>query len=321
MIRVRQMLLLLTVTFGLCVDAHAACTITGFSTITPSSANVGSYTVSTTPSTYAFTFTVSMTISTTGGACKGALALQRNSAPAQMLISPAGASTLPYDVTAVGSSASVIHFGATTVTKFIPLPAFSPIAGSKSATVSVTVSIQPGTSAVLPLAGFYMDQSLALRGYDTSAAPVQRGQMPFVVTANVLSGCGVTTNGSLALDFSSDIVAGVPAGAAKSLSMLLNCNAAARIMVSSAAMLPTPAPAPVTGFDTLINFQAQASMTGASAVLTTKGATPVTATSTSQITSLGSNLPLTVMVGLVPGLPLRVGTYKSVLRVIVDPAL
>ncbi len=300
--------------------ANAVCTITGFQTTSPSTLNLGAYTVSTTPSTYVATLTVVMTLLTTGGPCKGAIALQRNTSPAQMTISPTGSSTLPYEITTIGSTTSAINFGAGAITKFIPLSSFAPPAGTLTATGTVSLSIQPKTPTTLPMAGFYVDQTLLLRGYDTFTGNAFKGQMPLAISANVASGCALTAPDSITVDFSSDIFAGKPRGLAQTTSFSVNCNAASKIYMSGSAMQPATSIPMLTGFDTQINYHALASISGASVALTTTGTTPVTSLSTTR-SATGSSLPVSLTLSLVAGNRLPPATYKSVLRITVDPAL
>jgi hypothetical protein len=299
--------------------AFAVCNITSFQTTSPSVVNVGTYTVSSTPTTYTVNITVQMGISTTGGTCKGSIALQRTASPALMAISPAGTSTLPYDVRSVGSGVSQINYGST-ITKFIALPGFAPLAGTTTATATVSLSFVPGSPAVLPLAGFYLDQTLTVRGYDTAAGTSFRGSLPLVVTANVASGCALTSPSAITLDFTSDIFAARPRGVPQTATFGVNCNATSRLYLTSSAMAPTAPLGPLPGFDTMINFNAQVTMSGAAAALTTTFINPSNAISTARTTT-GSNVPVNVKVTLVPGNPLRPATYKSVLRIFIDPAL
>jgi hypothetical protein len=318
----RLMICLLATGLGLTGRADAACTVVGLSAITPSSANVGLYTVSTIPAPVTVTVNLSVfvSLSGTGGTCNGGVVTKRTSIPGQMLTSPAGGVTLPYDVTSGGLT--VLNAASSPTPRGIAIPAFvASGTGIKTVNKTVTFTINPLTLAGLPASGFYMDQQLTLYAYDTNPAFAAGPPVTFVVSANVDPGCALTAVGVMTMDFTSDVLTGRPAGLPKTVSYTIKCNALARIKATGSALLPTTAKTPVAGFDTLINYRAQVTMTGSSTLLTTAGTAPVSATSTKQISAAGSSLNVSVKVNLIPSLPLQIATYRSVLLVTVSPAL
>jgi hypothetical protein len=326
----RGLMVCLCAGLGLSERAEAACTILGVGFVTPSTVNTANYTISSIPGAVTVNLAVGLTVSLTGtgGTCTGGVVVLRSTAPAQMAHLPAvgGAVPLPYDV--ISGATSVITYGAvglTTPTRGIAVPAFVvTVAGPGVQTVSkqITLTVLPLTPTGMPTTGFHTDQLLQLAAYDTSLSLGAKGSpKTLAVAANVDPGCDLIAPSALSLEFTSDIVSGRPAGVAKTLTYALKCNALARIMTTGSALVPTPARAPVSGFDNLINYHSLVTMTGASAAMTTTGITPVTTVSSTQILAPGNPLLVQVKVTLTPALPLQPGTYKSVLRVIVDPAL
>lgn len=302
---------------------EAACRMSLLSSISPATINVGGYTATGVPLAQTVFITVNFEVSLTagGGMCDAGIYLQRTSALGPAIMTQAtGSGALPYDVRF--DSGAAINFGTGAPSNFVSFSPFT-LAGSGTKVLQKTVklSILPQAPNGLPPTGAYTDQ-LKVHGYNTAGGTAVLDSIAGLkLTATVAQSCDLTASGSVSLDFTSDITAGLPLGAPKSTSFLINCNAAAKIRVTSSAMAPTPARLALAGFDNLIDFHAQASIPGASASLTTAGATAVSSTSLTKLSSSGSNIPVTVQVNLVPGLRLQSATYRSALQVIVDPLL
>ena len=301
------------------VAAHAACEITGIQSVSPSTINVGNYTATSIPppTTVALTLTVTKT---GNGSCQGGFSLYRLTLPAQMTRLPPALVTLPYTANSNGSN--LLHSSAGNPV-IVRLPNFNPPNGPATGTVTAMVTIVPQVPLAAPPAGTYLDL-LMLRVYKREGSNSYDfvGQAPLVISTGSLQSCNLSVASNLSLNFTSDVATGIPAGAVQATSFNVNCTGPSRVQLSGSA-LTRPEGSPASGvFDSMINYRAVANFGGASATLTTNGAVPVTITSPSTSTLVGSNLPVNLNVNLVPNRPLLNSSgYTGVLRVTVDPTL
>jgi hypothetical protein len=299
--------------------ARAACDITGVLSAAPSIMSVGTYTATAIPPPT--TVAVTLTVTKTGnGSCQAGIALYRPTAPAQMTRLPPSGVALPYAVTFQGSTVLYFAGGAPTI---IRVPNFHGGNGAGTATFTIAFQITPQPPISAPPSGTYADQ-LTLRVYNRNGGKNYAlvGQVPLTVAAEAIQSCYLTAPSALSLNFSSDIITGMPAGGIQSASFSVNCTGPARLQLSGSALVRPQGVQPSGVFDSLINYRTVASFGGASTTLITNGVAPVTVTSPGQSNLVGSNLPVNLNINLLPNRPLLGGsTYSGVLRVIIDPAL
>lgn len=313
-----QRLLIALACLTLSSAARAACDIVNVISATPSTFNVGNYTATTVPPPVSIAVTITGT-KVGNGSCQMGIALLRNSPPAQMVRVPAANVALPYTATYNGSN--IIYFaGGTPAIQRVPN--FNANNGN-TFSVTVSITITPQTPLAAPAAGIYLDP-LMLRVYNRNGGSNYSfvGQVPVTVSAASIQSCYLSAPSSLSLNFSSDILQGLPAGAAQSTTFNVNCTGPSRISLSGSALV-RPQGVQASGvFDLLINYRTIANFGGASATLITNGTAPVSATSTSASAIVGNNLPVNLNINLIANRPLLSGgSYSGVLRVIVDPAL
>jgi hypothetical protein len=145
------------------------------------------------------------------------------------------------------------------------------------------------------------------------------------VNVTVPPACQLPAPNLSTVDFSAALTSGLPNPAIVRSVVFsgASCLAPTRVRISGAALLPvTPLP-PRPGFDSLINWQAQATFGLASTTLVTAGPLPAQATSTTRIAS-GSGTTsgnITVNINLVAGTRPLSGNYGGVLTLTIDPAL
>jgi hypothetical protein len=322
MMKCLRLLAFFAVWLGIAGQAHAVCTITAFQGMTPSAMTPAPYTVSTLPAPVTTSVTLFLTVTKTVAAdvCKGAFTLLRATSPVQMTKAPiAGPVALPYTITSL--TKPVFSFG--TASPQLAFT-FTPAVGTNiTASVNLSLTLTPTSLAGTPTAGSYFDP-LTARVFNgvTPTTTLVTGAPQFSVSATVNPGCALSAPSNIIFDFTSDIVSGVPRGLGQSANFSVNCTAAAKIRLSSSAMVPAPAILPRSGFDNFINFTAKSSSgAGGIAAITTTGTIPAAATSPLAATLTGSNLPVNIKASLNPGAPLLPGNYSSVLHVFVDPSL
>ncbi len=302
------------------IGGHAACEVTGIQSISPSTIFVGNYTATSIPPPTTVALTLTLT-KTGNGNCQAGFSLYRLTLPARMTrLVPPTLVTLPYLANSEGTN--LLHSTAGNPA-IVRLPNFHPANGPGTGTVTATVTIVPQVPLAAPPAGTYFDV-LMLRVYKREGGNSYDyvGQSPLTISTGSLQSCNLSAPGSLSLNFSSDIVTGIPAGAVQSTSFNVNCTGPSRLQLSGSALVMPSTTGASGAFDDLINFRAVANFGGASATLTTNGTTTATITSPSASTVVGSNLPVNLNINLIPNRPLRSSpSYSGVLRVIVDPTL
>lgn len=313
-------LIFIVCTIAFSLTARAGCDITGFQSVVPSTLDVGTYSATSIPPPTSISLTLTLTKTGNGnGNCQGEFALYRAAPPAQMTRQPPANVALPYTVTYQGST--ILYFAGGNPT-IVRLPNFHASSGNTTASVAITLTITPQTPLAAPPTGTYLDQ-LFVRVYNRNGNNSDFvGQLPIVVSATAIHSCYLSAPSSVSLNFTSDVATGIPAGAPKATSFNVNCTGPSRVQLSGSALV-RPQAGPASGvFDSMINYRAVVNFGGASATLTTNGTSPVTVSSPSASTLVGSNLPVNLNVNLIPNRPLLGNSsYTGVLRVTVDPTL
>ncbi len=186
-------------------------------------------------------------------------------------------------------------------------------------TISLRGRVAPA-QVVAP--GLYTDGSTRIRVYrspqdgDFGALLTESS---FPVSANVAGVCTMSAPEPDSINFSDDIGAdGRPFGAARALQLSeAACNTAAELSLSGAP-LAHQAGSQFAGFDSFINFEAQASFGSVSTVLTTAQAGQTEETVSVPATGMGS-APVDVSVRLLAGRALAAGIYSGVLTITLEP--
>lgn len=212
----------------------------------------------------------------------------------------------------------------------VPVPGSEIKVNVNRTTVTRTFSVRIAAGQLAP-AGFHSSLggtpirvNLYLRQNGGLVIPPARSQA-LDVNVNVPPACMLPSPNLSTVDFTAALTSGIPNPAVvRSVTFTgASCLAPTRVRISGAALLPvTPLP-PRPGFDSLINWQAQATFGLASATLVTAGPLPAQVTSTNRnATGSGSTSGnITVNVNLVPGGRPLSGNYSGVLTLTIDPAL
>ena len=242
-------------------------------------------------------------------ACSVELAFQSTSNPARML----GPGTLIYDVQSQGSSTSLLFVSGTpSTTTRIDIPA----GNVGVATVQIALSPNQVVSS-----GTYGDNSLVAYIYDKTGfvlAPLKSASVP--ISGSVAAACQFASPTNPTMNFSSAITNGMPRPSYVGSVTLpsLSCTAPSLVRLSAGPMLLTPT-ASNMAFDNLINFQANASLDGATAVLDTRSGSAVASTLRNVASGATTNASVTINVSLLAGRPLLPGIYSSLLTLSIDP--
>jgi hypothetical protein len=300
--------------------AQAACNGTGTVTITGgTSATIASYN----PFGGAVLLPVAVTINNnTDRRCDLALSFTRTiGLPAIM---QNGASSLQYTIESPGGATLLQTTGyvfrvspvAANRVDLIDIPRFT----STSTTVNVIVP-----AGQIVAAGAYLDSSVTIGIYalDNQGRPREiLHELAFPVAATVVSACQLGPPSPATLDFSGAINRGQPSGTVLTSTFSgVACTAPSRLRLQGIAMQRTPAVAPIAGFDSFIDWQAQAVFGNASVVLSTAAASSATSTQQNVASGAVSGQSIPVDIHLVPGNRLRSGSYTGVATVTIDPAL
>ena len=299
--------------------AAAGCTITSLRSTSPGIVNLGSYSMLTVPSPTTVLLVIDVADTGNGiGSCKSAIAISRASAPLQML-RPGSSLGLPYMLT-IGGQSIVTFGGAPPTLVALPLPAAP--RGTSTATLTIPLVITPLAPVTMPPGGVYSDL-LSVSLYDVQGSrSTYVGGSGLSMQGVVQQSCSAVAVGALALDFTSDIVNGVPAGRHQTISFSVNCSAPSRVQLTGGALAASTSGAASPGFDAIINYKAVATFAGARAALTTQGTTARTAVSAAQSTATGNALPVHLNEHMLAGRPLLPdANYAAVLNVSIDPSM
>lgn len=328
--RLGAALLIIAAVSLLASPASAVCNIATITSMSPATANTGTYTPPTAPTWQSVTLTIGGTYnSLLGGTCTLSISFNRASLPASMARTGGGA-TLPYTIqSAAGGGNTLLYTGGG-----VP-PAANRLATSFSAgilglgrpfSVNLTVYflMQPGSPQ---LEGSYSD-GITVHFFDGTGGGVSEvtPARAFTVTGTVAKACTIGGVYTPAADSATipvgptGIVNTTPIG--KSYASAI-CNSLTNLQVTSQSGAVKRTAAAPGGFTNLINYTAAASYGGASSTLNTAtiptatGAEAGTIGVTSSSTSSGSIsvtiTPLTPSQNLVPG------SYSDTLRVTLTP--
>lgn len=292
------------------------CRIKEITSITPLSANAGTYTPPALPSARPVTITINL--KTKGeGTCRGSLAFNNHGQP--LLSRVGGGGTLPYAIqTAAGGGTPLIFSGTDPDGHRLD---FTLSSHARSVTVTVYVLMQPTPGA--HAAGTYTD-GVSLQVFNRKDwHRTLVGSRPFLVTGTVAQVCQLPAPDMANVNFNSAISHGLPNPAVVLTVKFKNvsCTAPARIRLSGQRLEPASAVTPVAAFDNFIHWQANASFGAAAVVLNTTTATQ--ATSAAQNVSAGAfaGVTITVNVNLLRGQRVIAGSYSNILTVTIDPSL
>lgn len=316
--------------------ALATCTINSAGmSMTPGTANSGTYVPPTAPSSVAVAVTISGTYTTnaSAGTCTVGLSFQRASyPPATMANNNGGGTTLPYTIsTGSGGSGSVLLFtgGSVALSNIMQYPFASAGANltNRAFTVNLTiyVTMQPGASQA---SGNYTDNLTAwvfniLAGGGGGSSLYSRA---FTVTGTVTNYC---TIGGVAHPTADNATIPITSAGAVNTATInksyasVACNAPATVQVTSQNGAVTNAGSAPTGFTNLINYSVSATFSGATATLNTAtNAAATGAESGTAVATTGSAPSGTLSVAITPqanASKLIAGTYSDILTITIVP--
>ncbi|MDX2308135.1 MAG: hypothetical protein NW216_07855 [Hyphomicrobium sp.] len=312
-------------------SADARCTINSAGlSVSPLSANTGTYTPPTAPVAQSVTFTISGTYDTnaTAGTCRVGIAFHRTSLPATMARSGGGA-TLPYTITtASGGGTSLLYTGGgVPAAASILISAFTSAGANLnnrafSTTVTAYFRQVPGSPQ---RAGSYSDApSLRTFNIRQNGNVTQLTSQAFSVTGTVALSCtigGVTspTADSATIPVASGgVVATTPI--TRSYANVV-CNSLTAVQARSLSGAVKNAGSAPSGFSNMINYTAAATFSGATSNLNTatiptaSGVETGTSATTASATPTGS-LSVTIT-PQTPSQRLISGGYSDTLRITV----
>ena len=297
-------------------------------TVTPLTANTGTYVAPTAPTAQAVSITITGTytkLSSSGGPCSGALSFQRGSLPATMANTSGGSATLPYTIsTAATGGTSLIFAGTFSLGSALTfsVQATGPLGSNPySVTLTAYVLMQPNS----PQTGGSYNDSLTLWLYDTGTS-TSFASRAFTVTGTVNSAC--TIGG---LTHPSADTATIPISAAGAVNTaVINksyasvvCSSPSNVQMTSLNGAVKNAGTASAGFTNQINYSSTAAFSGASASLNT--ATNPLATgpeSGTAVSTTGTAPSGTMTVTITPQanvLPLIGGAYSDTLTITITP--
>jgi hypothetical protein len=294
---------------------NQSCEIEKVNSITPTFANLGTYTPPNAAPAVAIDVTISL--KTKGsGTCKGALTFYRPQLPARMTRA-GGSGTRGYAIrTGPGGGTDLIFASWPPYGRTLD---FNVQSSSHSQTVTLTVYV--AAEAGWMAAGNYSD-SILMKVLDRkgNGYEIVRYQN-FTVASLVQNACVLPPPSIANLNFTNSIANGLPNGAAITVTFAgVSCSAPARIRLSGEA-LKNPAIAPAAGFDNFINWEAKAIFGHANVVLNTSAASQATSSAQNVGSGPTSNAVITLSVKLLAGNRVIAGHYSNVLTVTVDPVL
>lgn len=309
-------------------SARAICDVTSFTSVSPTTHALGTYTGTTVPGTTTRTLTINfMATGNGGGNCRLRLFLRRTAAPAELNTSPASPVPLPYSASIDGvamrfaASPAVSPTGGDLVT--VPSPNSStPVARSGTTSISVT----PGAVSGAPWAGTgYVDNVFIDLYYvpQGSTTRMYVGTMPFSFTAIVSQSCSITSPANVAQVVAVNSVGLTSGMATASPSFNVLCTGASNVTLSTlngAVTLGGVAKAsltPISGFRKAIDYSASINGGAGAISLNTASATSATGTfNNSPVTTTGTQVTITPATSSVP---LVAGSYSDTLTVSILP--
>jgi len=317
---------------GLSLDkANALCAILSASA-TPLSANTGISTPPTPPSAQPVSITISGTflaaVGDLAGGCRAAIAFNRTSLPASMLIS-GGTATLPYTLqTSSGGGNTLLYTGGGLPNTANVLPFSFPASilslDNFNVTVTVWAQAQPG---VLQQAGSYADQ-ITINVFTSTLAGILQTKVSsqaFTVTGTVAKSC---TIGGVTHPVADTATIPITASGAVNTSPISRsypnavCNTPTNVqLISQNGALITGAT--VGGLQHLIDYSASATFSGAMASLNTATVPGASGPESGTVASTTGNTPTgSLGITIIPQLnvqPLVAGSYSDTLTITLTP--
>lgn len=318
---------------GLSLDkANALCAILSASA-TPLSANTGISTPPTPPSAQPVSITISGTflaaVGDLAGGCRAAIAFNRTSLPASMLISGGGTATLPYTLqTSSGGGNTLLYTGGGLPNTANVLPFSFPASilslDNFNVTVTVWAQAQPG---VLQQAGSYADQ-ITINVFTSTLAGILQTKVSsqaFTVTGTVAKSC---TIGGVTHPVADTATIPITASGAVNTSPISRsypnavCNTPTNVqLISQNGALITGAT--VGGLQHLIDYSASATFSGAMASLNTATVPGASGPESGTVASTTGNTPTgSLGITIIPQLnvqPLVAGSYSDTLTITLTP--
>ncbi len=309
--------------------ARATCNINSAGiSVSPLSANTGTYTAPTTPPTVTVTFTISGTYTSnaTPGTCDAAIFWQRATMPPTMANTGGGGSTLPYTIQ---SAAGTLIFLSSATTVNVAEYRFTGAASvtnrAFSGTVTADFIMQP---AVTQAGGSYSDSiTLAILNVNIAANSgtviASRG---FTVTGTVAKSCTIGGVSNPTAD-----TATIPVSAAGAVNTAVinksyanvSCNTPSNVQLTSQNGAVKSSGAAGNGFTNMIDYAASATFSGATATLNTATNPAATGSETGAAVSTTGTQPAgTMSVAITPqanASKLLGGTYSDTLTITITP--
>lgn len=311
--------------------AHATCNISGTGmSMTPLTANSGTYTPPNAPASVPISVTISGRYSTDagGGTCTLALSFQRSSYPPATMARSGGGATLTYVISSgTGGTGNVLLFTGTTVAYANILQYSFASAGNNitnrafTANLTIYVTMQPTSNQQ---AGSYSDSLTAWVFNIASGSGVY--SVGFSVTGTVNKACTIDGVYTPAADSAT-----IPVSAAGAVNTAtinksyssVQCNTPSNVQLTSQNGAVKNGTTPPSGFSNQINYSASATFSGATATLNTStniaatGPESGAASSTTGTTPTGS-----LAVAITPqanAQKLLGGNYADVLTITIVP--
>lgn len=291
-------------------------------TITPLSANLGSYTPpGAAPADVLLPIVLNYTVSTGAhGSCQFALGFQRPTLPATMSRNGGGSTTVPFTVQR-SNGPSLLYSGVPLATN--PFD-FSVIASSTTAVLNVRFQMAPTVST---LGGSYSDNlTLTVHNRNGTLVQNQLAALNFAVNGTINTSCSIANanNTSQVISVGSTGLTTGMQGAPPQFNV--SCNSSSNVSLSSQNGAVTRggllegALTAVSGFRNRIEYQATINGgAGAVSLNTSSGGAAVSANgvfNAAAVTSQGTTVTITPESSTVP---LLAGSYSDVLTVTITP--
>lgn len=320
--------------FALCAASDAAfavCNINGAGmSMTPGTANSGTYTPPNAPASVPVAVTITGTYSTnaTGGTCTLALSFQRASYPPATMARSGGGSTLTYTISSgTGGTGNVLLFTGTTVSLANVLQYSFASAGNNitnrafTANLTIYVTMQPTSNQQ---AGSYTDNLTAWVFNLASGSSVY--SRAFSVTGTVNKACTIGGVYTPAADSASIPVSS--AGAVNTATInksysTVQCNTPSNVQLTSQNGAVRNTGTAPSGFSNQINYSATATFSGATASINTATNTAATGPESGTAVSTTGTTPTgSLAVAITPQTNVQrliAGSYGDVLTITIVP--
>lgn len=308
--------------------AHAVCNVNSITSVTPLTANTGTYTPPTLPGSVAVAFTINGTYTALlGDTCTVALSFQRTTLPPSMARSGGGA-TLSYTITsAAGGGNSLLYTDGTPVATArlqasftAPLLVLAPQAFAPL-TVTAHFQMQPGSPQ---LAGSYSD-SINAGGFRVVGGTLtQIASFGFTVNGTVNKVCYIGGVATPAADSATiPVTAGTVNTAPISKTYTGACNTPTNLQLTSQLGGVRVVATPPSGFTNIINYTANGTFSAVSSTINTATVPTAAGPEAGNVSTLIPGTPSgNLVVTITPQanvLRLLQGSYTDTLRVTLTP--